>query len=108
LNDDLDWLHQHRSLIGRDTSRNQLKEQFLPFGYLVLAIWPLRIVIQKWIKENPKTHLRYCLGQIIRSNNNSVAVDNCLKRIKILGSGKPNIEVPNDHSSLISWWQGNN
>ena len=108
LNDDLDWLHQHRSLIGRDTSRNQLKEHFLPFGYLVLAIWPLRVAIQKWIKENPKTHLRYCLGQIIRTNHNSVAIDNCLKRIKILGSGKPNTEVPNDYSSLISWWQGNN
>ena len=108
LNDDLDWLHQHRSLIGRDTSRNQLKEHFLPFGYLVLAIWPLRVAIQKWIKENPKTHLRYCLGQIIRENHNPVAVDNCLKRIKILGSGKPNTEVPNDYSSLISWWQGNN
>jgi|TARA_B000000475_G_C15998897_1_gene448097 dTMP kinase len=107
LNDDLDWLHQHRSLLGRDTSRNQLKEQFLPFGYLMLAIWPLRGAIQKWIKENPKTHLRYCLGQIVSSGNNSVAINNCLQRIKILGSGGSNIEIPNDSSSLVSWWKGN-
>tara|TARA_B110000438_G_scaffold135387_1_gene130909 strand:+ start:4599 stop:5951 length:1353 start_codon:yes stop_codon:yes gene_type:complete len=108
LNDDLDWLHQHRSLIGRDTARNQMKEKHLPFGYLVLAIWPLRSIIQKWIKENPKTHLRYCLGQIIRSNKNTMAIENCLQRIKILGSGMPEIDLPNNSSSLIDWWQGNN
>ena len=108
LNDDLDWLHQHRSLIGRDTARNQMKENFLPFGYLILAIWPLRSTIQKWIKENPNTHLRYCLGQIIRSGENTVAIDNCLQRIKILGSGIPDTDLPDDESSLVDWWQGNN
>ena len=108
LNDDLDWLHQHRSLIGRDTARNQMKEKFLPFGYLILAIWPLRSTIQKWIKENPNTHLRYCLGQIIRSGDNTVAIDNCLQRIKILGSGIPDTDLPDDESSLVDWWQGNN
>ena len=108
LNDDLDWLHQHRSLIGRDTARNQMKEKFLPFGYLILAIWPLRSTIQKWIKENPNTHLRYCLGQIIRSGENTVAIDNCLQRIKILGSGIPDTDLPDDESSLVDWWQGNN
>jgi len=107
LNDDLDWLHQHRSLLGRDTARNQLKEQFLPFGYLVLAIWPLRKVIQKWILNNPKTHLRFCLGQIIRSGKYSVSVNNCLQRIKILGSGYPNMSIPTTTSSLVDWWQGN-
>ena len=108
LNEDLDWLHQHRSLIGRDTARNQMKEKFLPFGYLILAIWPLRSTIQKWIKENPNTHLRYCLGQIIRSGDNPVAIDNCLQRIKILGSGIPDTDLPGDESSLVDWWQGNN
>ena len=107
LNDDLDWLHQHRSLLGRDTARNQLKEQFLPFGYLVLAIWPLRKVILKWIQNNPKTHLRFCLGQIIRSGKYSVSVNNCLQRIKILGSGYPNMSIPTNTSSLVDWWQGN-
>ena len=107
LNDDLDWLHQHRSLLGRDTARNQLKEQFLPFGYLVLAIWPLRKVIQKWIHDNPKTHLRFCLGQIIRSDEYSVSVNNCIRRIKILGSGCPNMSTPTNPSGLVDWWQGN-
>ena len=107
LNDDLDWLHQHRSLLGRDTARNQLKEQFLPFGYLVLAIWPLRKVIQKWIHDNPKTHLRFCLGQIIRSDEYSVSVNNCIRRIKILGSGCPNMSAPTNPSGLVDWWQGN-
>ncbi len=108
LNDDLDWLHQHRSLLGRDTARNQLKEQFLPFGYLVLAVWPLRKAIQKWIQDNPKTHLRFCLGQIIRSGEHSVSVNNCIHRIKILGSGCPNMSAPKTPSGLVDWWQGNN
>jgi hypothetical protein len=108
LNDDLDWLHQHRSLIGRDTARNQIKEQILPFGFLSLAVWPLRKIIKSWIGKNPSTHLRFCIGQIINSGKHSVAVDNCIKRIKILGSGNSSIKAPFDEKDLIRWWQGKN
>jgi hypothetical protein len=108
LNDDLDWLHQHRSLIGRDTARNQIKEQILSFGYLALAIWPLRKAIKSWILRNPKTHIRFCIGQIIRSGENSVAVNSCIQRINILGSGDSLIKSPSDEQELIRWWQGAN
>ena len=108
LNEDLDWLHQHRSLIGRDTARNQIKEQVLPFGYLSLAIWPLRKAIKSWIVKNPNTHIRFCIGQIIRSNKYSVDVNSCIQRIKILGSGNSSIKSPFDENDLIRWWQGKN
>ena len=108
LNDDLDWLHQHRSLIGRDTARNQIKEQFLPFGYLSLAVWPLRKVIKTWIEKNPSTHIRFCIGQIISSGRHSVAVNSCIQRIRILGSGNSSIKAPIDEKDLVRWWQGKN
>ena len=108
LNDDLDWLHQHRSLIGRDTARNQIKEQVLPFGYLSLAIWPLRKEIKSWIGKNPSTHIRFCIGQIINSGRYSVAVNSCIQRIKILGPGNSSIKPPFDEKDLIKWWQGKN
>ena len=108
LNDDLDWLHQHRSLIGRDTARNQIKEQVLPFGYLSLAIWPLRKEIKSWIGKNPSTHIRFCIGQIINSGRHSVAVNSCIQRIKILGPGNSSIKPPFDEKDLIKWWQGTN
>ena len=106
LNEDLDWIHQHRSLIGRDTARNQIKEQILPFGYLSLAIWPLRKVIKSWIEKNPDTHIRFCIGQIVRSQRYPVEVNSCIQRIKILGCGKSSIKPPIDEQDLINWWQG--
>ena len=78
----------------------------LPFGYLSLAIWPLRKVIKSWIEKNPDTHIRFCIGQIVRSQRYPVEVNSCIQRIKILGYGKSSIKPPIDEQDLINWWQG--
>ena len=49
-----------------------------------------------------------CIGQIIRSGENSVAVNSCIQRINILGSGDSLIQSPSDEQELIRWWQGAN
>jgi hypothetical protein len=102
----LDWIHQHKSLLGRDSTRNQLKDPVQPFGILSLVIWPLRNAIRKWQIVNPNTHLRFVIGQIIRSQQHSVAVENTMQRLAILGAGKSNGKLPTTTKELVEWWQG--
>ncbi len=106
LADESNWVHQHKSLIGRDAARNQLKNEFHPFGNLILSIWPLRKAIKRWIRKNPKTHLRFAIGQIIRSEEYPREVKHTLERLKILGNGKSKAPPPSSPKELISWWQG--
>jgi len=106
LADKSNWVHQHKSLIGRDAARNQLKNEIHPFGNLILVIWPLRKAIKRWINNNPKTHLRYAMGQIIRSEEYPRGVKHTLERLAILGNGVSKTTPPSEPKELVSWWQG--
>jgi dTMP kinase len=104
LNDKLGCIHQHRSLIGREAPRSQMKDESCSFGRLAIAIWPLKEILRKWMKANPDTHIRFAMGQIIRSGKYPSAVKSTLERLAILGSGNDSFPLPRDETDLISWW----
>ena len=104
LNEKLGCIHQHRALIGREAPRSQMNDESRPFGRLAIAIWPLRDIIMKWMKKNPDTHIRFAMGQIIRSGKYPSAVKSTLERIAILGPGRGSFPLPKDEDDLISWW----
>ena len=104
LNEKLGCIHQHRALIGREAPRSQMNDESRPFGRLAIAIWPLRDIIMKWMKKNPYTHIRFAMGQIIRSGKYPSAVKSTLERIAILGPGRGSFPLPKDEDDLISWW----
>tara|TARA_Y100000588_G_scaffold153600_2_gene167756 strand:+ start:10585 stop:11925 length:1341 start_codon:yes stop_codon:yes gene_type:complete len=106
LKDHSGWISQHKSLIGRDAPRSQLREEKFPFGRLVLAIWPLRKEIRRWQNANPGSHLRFCMGQLVKSGKYESAIHETMARLSILGSGNARIGVPEDPDSLVKWWQG--
>ena len=106
LKDHSGWISQHKSLIGRDAPRSQLREEKFPFGRLVLAIWPLRKEIRRWQNANPGSHLRFCMGQLVKSGKFESAIHETMARLSILGSGNARIGVPEDPDSLVKWWQG--
>ncbi|MEE3134523.1 MAG: hypothetical protein VX277_01765, partial [Candidatus Thermoplasmatota archaeon] len=39
-----------------------------------------------------------------KDRNFSLAIDAVIARLKLLGSGNPDKKVPEDYSSLVSWW----
>ena len=100
------WVHQHKSLLGRDASRNQLKDEMQAFGMMALVIWPLRKALARWISRNPDTHLRFAMGQIVRSGQQPRAVRDTIERLAILGNGKADAAAPAGASGLVAWWQG--
>jgi len=105
LNSNVGWIFQHRSLIGKDAPRSQLKDDFFSFGMLSLVIWPFRRAILKWQKSNPKTHIRFCLGQLVKSEKHASDVSDSLDRLSILGSGS-GLGKPSNREELVDWWLG--
>ncbi|MEE2625240.1 MAG: dTMP kinase [Candidatus Thermoplasmatota archaeon] len=106
LHDHSGWVSQHKTLIGREAPRSQLRDEQFPYGRLVLAIWPFRSTIRKWQLANPNTHLRFSLGQIIRTGGYESAVHETLSRLSILGGGTGDRSPPKNENSLIDWWLG--
>ena len=107
LADKSKWVNQHRSLLGRDAARNQLRDESHSFGILSLVLWPLRKALAKWVVKNPETHLRFAMGQIVRSGEYPSAVRDTIERLAILGNGKSESSLPAGSSGLVNWWQGN-
>ena len=99
-------LSKNKSRKGREVSRYQLKDEKIALGKLLLAIWPLRKPIKKWQITNSKSHIRYSLGQIIRSGEFDSAVKNTIYRLKVLGSGVNGMSPPKSNKELLNWWLG--
>lgn len=104
LHDHSAWVSQHKTLIGREAPRSQLKDEHFPFGRLILAIWPFRGAISKWQATNPKTHIRFSMGQIIRTGRYASAVSETLSRLSILGCGVDGQTPPRSEKGLVDWW----
>ena len=103
---ELRWVSRRKNLIGREAPKSQLREEFFPFGRLVLAIWPLRKEISKWQSLNPGTHIRFSLGQIVKSGRHERALMETISRLSILGSGIEGRPAPENIESLVDWWLG--
>jgi dTMP kinase len=106
LHDSSEWVSQHKTLIGREAPRSQLKEEHFSYGRLLLAIWPFRGALRRWQLSNPKTHLRFSLGQIIRTGGHASSVHASISRLSLLGCGIDGQTPPNDEDGLIEWWLG--
>ncbi|SUZ60293.1 uncharacterized protein METZ01_LOCUS13147, partial [marine metagenome] len=106
LHERTDWVHKHKALVGRDAPRSHLRQRYRTLGMTILAIWPLRDAIRRWVSDNPETHLRFAMGQIVRSGKHPSAVRDSLERIALLGSGTEGTPLPAGASGLVSWWQG--
>ncbi|MEC7694982.1 MAG: hypothetical protein VX954_02315, partial [Candidatus Thermoplasmatota archaeon] len=103
---ELGWVYRRKNLVGREAPKSQLREAIFPFGRLILAIWPLRKEISRWQSLNPDTHIRFCMGQIVRSGRNERALMDTISRLSILGSGVEGKPPPENNESLVEWWLG--
>ncbi len=103
---DFGWISQRKNLLGRDSPKSQLKNNYYPFGRLILAIWPLRKEIRDWQRRNPKTHLRFCIPQLEKSGLYESQLWESIQRLSIIGSGSRDNSNPTDPRQLSEWWKG--
>ena len=103
---EMGWITQRKNLIGRESPKSQLRSEIFSFGYLALAMWPLRRAISQWQSRNPDTHLRFSLGQLAKSDIHEKAFFDTISRLSILGSGKESGRNPETIDTLVDWWSG--
>jgi len=103
---ELGWVYMRKNLVGREAPKSKLREEIFPFGRLVLVIWPLRKEISKWQSLNPGTHIRFSLGQMVKSGRHERALMETISRLSILGSGIEGRPAPENIESLVDWWLG--
>tara|TARA_B100000683_G_scaffold257316_1_gene278691 strand:- start:491 stop:1834 length:1344 start_codon:yes stop_codon:yes gene_type:complete len=103
---EMGWITQRKNLTGREAPRSQLRGELSSFGYLVIAIWPLRDAISQWQSRNPDTHLRFSLGQLAKSGLHKRALLDTISRLDILGSGTKSERNPETIDTLVDWWTG--
>ena len=103
---DFGWISQRKNLLGRDSPKSQLKSEYYPYGRLMLAIWPLRKEITHWQRRNPKTHLRFCIGQLDKSGLYDSKLRESIERLSIIGSGSEGHSIPTDTRQLSEWLKG--
>lgn len=109
LHSELSWISQTKTILSGETPKSRLKDDYYPFGRLLLIIWPIRSEIKRWQKSNPNTHLRFSLPQIIKESQNFQAINSMISRLNILGNGRKNNNNNNNINSeedLIKWWNG--
>ncbi len=97
------WVRVHRSMIGSDASRSELRPDWQAYGRIGIALWPLKEALSEWRRTHASSSWKHGLGAVLSSN--PIAADSCIARLAILGSGKSDVPPPSSRDELLSWWQ---
>jgi|TARA_B100001146_G_scaffold35048_1_gene28464 dTMP kinase len=97
------WVRVHRSLIGSDASRSELRPDWQAYGRIGIALWPLKEALSEWRRTHASSSWKHGLSAVLSSHPS--AVDSCITRLSILGSGKSDVAPPSTRDELLSWWQ---
>jgi len=100
------WISQSKTLIGRESPKSRLIDDYFAFSRLVLAIWPIRKAISRWQSRNPKTHLRFSIGQLVKSGQYEKELLETISRLAIIGCGSEIGPNPKNLNQLVDWWNG--
>ena len=97
------WVRVHRSLMGSDASRSELRPDWQAYGRIGIALWPLKEALSDWRRTHASSSWKHGLNAVLSSN--ASAVHSCIARLAILGSGKSDVNPPSTRDELLSWWQ---
>ena len=100
------WISQSKTLIGKESPKSRLIDDYFAFSRLVLAIWPIRKAISRWQSRNPKTHLRFSIGQLVKSGQYEKELLETISRLAIIGCGSEIAPNPKNLNQLVDWWNG--
>ena len=102
------WVRTHKPLKGRDAARSELRAEWQAFGRLGLVIWPLKEEFAKWLQENPQGQWRNSLSAIVGkkpSDEMIEAMEKCVRRLAVLGSGMVDVAPPSNVEQFRKWWR---
>ena len=111
----LKWLEENRWVNRQqlhvpfhDGASFRLRAEWIGFGKVMMALLPLIQSLNSWRRKNKDSDWSEAMADLIKfaevDQDFSLAINSVFDRLKLLGSGVPGNKIPNDYSSLISWW----
>ena len=74
----------------------------------MMALLPLIQSLNTWRRKNKTSDWSEAMSDLVKyaeiDENFSNAIDSVFDRLKLLGTGVPGNKIPDDYSSLVSWW----
>ncbi len=104
------WIRRHRTILGREAPRSELRPDWQAFGKLALLLGPLRSRLHEWHrKAGPSPRWKDALTHILRDGEESTisSVELCIQRFDIIGTGgSKGSEIPADIDGFRRWYRG--
>jgi hypothetical protein len=103
------WVNRQQLHVPfHDGASFRLRAEWFGFGKIIMALLPLVQPLNYWRRRNKNSDWSEAMGALVKFAENDenlvLAIDAVLARLQLLGSGVPGKEIPNDYSSLVSWW----
>ena len=105
--EEANWIHRQQNHIPfAEGQVFKLRDSWIGFARLTLAMWPFRVALSRWRKNNPNAAWEQALEAILQHRNAQVAtaIENSIQRLQILTSGHENCPVPQNADQLMVWW----
>ena len=105
--EEANWIHRQQNHIPfAEGQVFKLRDSWIGFARLTLAMWPFRVALSRWRKNNPNAAWEQALEAILQHRNAQVAtaIENSIQRLRILTSGHENCPIPQNADQLMVWW----
>lgn len=106
------WLHRQQNHVPfAEAQMFKLRNTYLGYGRLCLAMWPFRTALASWRRSEPDGDWADALPAILHTSQKTrpspairKATAHVIERLKLISSGHANCPVPQNETELIVWW----
>ena len=104
------WIRRHRTILGREAPRSELRPDWHAFGKLALLLAPIRHKLHDWHRKlDSSPRWKDALTHILKDGDEKVMMDAklCLQRFEIIGCGRvKGSKIPTDIDEFRRWYRG--
>ena len=104
------WIRRHRTILGREAPRSELRPDWQAFGKLALLLGPIRPKLHEWHrKAGPSPRWKDALANLLKNGDESLIsnVISCIQRFEVIGCGRgKDSKIPEDIDEFRRWYRG--
>ena len=104
------WIRRHRTILGREAPRSELRPDWQAFGKLALLLGPIRPKLHEWHrKAGPSPRWKDALANLLKNGDESLIsnVKLCIQRFEVIGCGRgKDSKIPEDIDEFRRWYRG--
>ena len=104
------WIRRHRTILGREAPRSELRPDWQAFGKLSLLLSPIRKKLYAWHRKSGNSpRWKDALSNLLSEGGDSLISDIklCIQRFEVIGCGRgKGSKIPTDIDDFRRWYRG--